>query len=188
MAGHAGLEEFDAPPIVGLLLEGERSAVLHEFLELMWVASTQLFQRRVDLLLLDVIVFLVLAAAWQTLPWEHAFNQIKQHVANGFEIVTTGLLDTLMGADGGVSCRTCQVLAVLVWDVLALAVHVALGKTEVDDVDVVARRVVTTDQEVVWLDISVDDSFFMHLLNTVYELLGYHQHSFEVELALAGLE
>ena len=50
-----------------------------------------------------------------------------------------------MCGDGGVSCRTRQVLAVLVGDVLALAVFVALGEAEIDNIDVVARRLGASD-------------------------------------------
>ena len=44
-----------------------------------------------------------------------------------------------MGGNGGISGGSCQVFAILVGNVLALAVLVALGEAEVDDVDAVAR-------------------------------------------------
>ena len=61
-----------------------------------------------------------------------------------------------VSGDGGVSGRASQVLSVLVGDVLALAIFVALGEPEVDDVDVVAGRLGASNQEVVRLDITVD--------------------------------
>ena len=44
-----------------------------------------------------------------------------------------------MCGDRGVSSRACQVLAVLVGNVLTLAVLVAFGEAEIDNVDVVTR-------------------------------------------------
>ena len=62
-----------------------------------------------------------------------------------------------MGVNRGVASSAGQVLAVTVRDVLAgLGVAEALGKAEVDDVDVVLL-LADADQEVVWLDISVEE-------------------------------
>ena len=65
----AALEEAHARPVVRLLFELERTAVLHELTELRGVTAAQLFQRRLDLLFLDVVVLFVLGATWETLPW-----------------------------------------------------------------------------------------------------------------------
>lgn len=70
----ARFEEADASPIVRLLLEFEGTAVLHELSEFRRVATTELLQRSLNLLLLDRIVLLVLAATWQTLPRERSLN------------------------------------------------------------------------------------------------------------------
>ena len=50
---------------------------------------------------------------------------------------------------------------------LALRVLVALGEAEVNDVDVVLRVVAAANQEVVGLDVAMDDSLLVHLLNAV---------------------
>ena len=50
---------------------------------------------------------------------------------------------------------------------LALRVFEALRKTKVNDVDVVLGCVSSTNKEVIWLDIAMDDSFFVHLLNAL---------------------
>ena len=109
-------------------------------------------------------------------------------MADRLEIVASGLLDTLVGGNGGVSGGTSQVLAILVGDVLAIAVLVALGETEVDDVDVVAGRLRASNQEVIRLDITVDDSLFMHLLNSLDQLDADQEARLEVESSLAGRE
>jgi len=109
-------------------------------------------------------------------------------VADGFEIVATGLLDTLVRVDGSITSGSRQVLAVLVGNVLALGVLEALGETKVDNVDVIFGLLGAADQKVVRLDISVDNAFLVHFLNAFQHLDGNVQNSFEVELAFAGLE
>ena len=93
-----------------------------------------------------------------------------------------------MSGNGSISGGTSEVLAILVGNVLTVTVFVALGKTEIDDVNVVASSVRSTDQEVIRLDITMDDALFVHLLDTADELDGNHQHRLEVEVALARLE
>jgi len=51
--------------------------------------------------------------------------------------------------------------------VLAIRVLVALCKTEIDDVDVVFGAFGSSDQEIVGLDITVNDSFFVNFLNAL---------------------
>ena len=50
---------------------------------------------------------------------------------------------------------------------LTLRVLVALGKTKIDDVDVVLGRLIAPDHEVVGLDVTMDDPFFVHFLNAM---------------------
>jgi len=50
------------------------------------------------------------------------------------------------------------------------AILVALGKTEIDYVDLVSCRLSGADEEVIRLDIAMDDSFGMNLLEVVHKL------------------
>lgn len=93
-----------------------------------------------------------------------------------------------MGGNGGIPCSSCQVLSIFVWDVHAFRVLVALGQSKIDNVDVIARCIRPANQEVVWLDVTMNEAFFVDLLDAADELDGDHEHSLEVELALAGLE
>ena len=106
-------------------------------------------------------------------------------MTDGFQIITSGLLDTLVCVDGGISCSASQVLAILVGDVLTLAILVALGQTEIDDVDIVTSRVSSSNQEIIGLDIPMNDPLFMDLLNASDELACDHEHSLQVKIALA---
>ena len=66
-------------------------------------------------------------------------------MAYSLQIVTPGLLNSFMGGDGSVSCRTSQVLSILVGDVFTLTILVALGETEINDVDVIPGCFGSTD-------------------------------------------
>jgi hypothetical protein len=109
-------------------------------------------------------------------------------VTYGFQIISTRLLNTFVSSDGGISGCSCQVLSIFVRDVLALTVFVALRQTEVNDVHIVACALCASDQKVVRLDVTMDNSFLVHLFEASDHLLGNEEHSFEVKLALARLE
>ena len=167
VALHALLEDRHDVAVVGLRSELQLAAVLHEGLELAGLVQTELVQRHLLLLSLNVVVFLVLRAAGQTLPWQGAAQEIEKHVADRLQVVTAGLLDANVRADGGVTSRACQILALTVWDVLSLRVLVALGQAEVNDVNIVLGALTAAHQEVVRLDVAMDDALLVHFPNTV---------------------
>jgi len=141
MSLHATLEVLKALAIVGLLLEFEPTAVLHELAEFTRVSTAKLFEARLNLLFLDVVVLFVLGASRKALPRQLTLDEVNDNMADSLEIVTTRLLNTFMRCNGGIPGRAGQVLSILPGDVLALRVLVALGKTEVNDVNVVARGI-----------------------------------------------
>jgi hypothetical protein len=62
-----------------------------------------------------------------------------------------------MSVNTGVSRSACQRLSILVFNVFAVGGHVFFGKTKVNDEDSVSVFT-QTNREVVWFDVSVDDS------------------------------
>ena len=72
-----------------------------------------------------------------------------------------------MSVNRGVPRCSSQVLPIFEWYMQAFTVHVALSKTEVNDEDLVTCRVVSTDQEIIWLNVSMNDSLIMDLLNSL---------------------
>ena len=170
------------------MLEFESTAVLHKFAELARVATTKFFQTGLNLLLLDVVVLFVLRASRQALPRQLTLDEVEQHVANCFQIVTTRLLDTLVCSDRGVPSGTSKVFAILPGDVLTLRVFVALGEAEIDDVNVITGSVRAANQEVIRLDIAVDDALLVNLFDSADELDSDHEDSLEIKVALARLE
>ena len=65
---HARLEQPDDVRIVGVLSEGEASAVVHKLSEFLRLVFAQFLDGDFLLLLLDVIVLLLLGSSWQSLP------------------------------------------------------------------------------------------------------------------------
>ena len=87
-----------------------------------------------------------------------------------------------MRVQTGIPRSSSQALAVFVWDVLArLCVTVALGEAEVDDVDVVLSLPLS-DQEVVWLHVSMEVEAGVDVLDSLNHLICQHEHRFEGEL------
>lgn len=84
---------------------------------------------------------------------------------DGLQVVSARLLNTLVRVYRRVACRAGQVLAILVGDMLTLRVFKALGKPKINDVDLVFSLVGSSDEEVVWLDVAVDNPLFVHLLD-----------------------
>ena len=103
-----------------------------------------------------------------------------------------------MGVNTGITSRSCQVFALAVRDVLTIRVLVAFRETEIDHEYTVFGRVTPANQEVVWLDISMDDPFFVDFLNSFnliwmiciysYHLNADKDNRLKIELSLAGLE
>ena len=166
MSRQASFEETNASSVVRFLLKLERAAVLHELAELNGMSAAQLLQRRLNLLFLNVVVLFVLAAPGEALPRQSSLDEVQQDVADSLQVVSSGLLNSLVRGDGGIPSRACQILAVLVGNVLALAVLVALGQTEIDNVDVVTRGLRTTNQEIIRLNVSMADAFAMQSSNS----------------------
>ena len=77
-----------------------------------------------------------------------------------------------MGVDAGISGSASQVLVLTVGDVeVGLWVSVLLGKTKIDDIDLITT-LANSHQEVVRLDVSVDERLGVNVLNTGDELVG----------------
>lgn len=88
-------------------------------------------------------------------------------MSDSLEVISTWLLVADVSVEGGVSSSACQILALSKGDVLAFGVLETLGETEVNNVDVILRLLCGADQEVVWLDVTVNDAFFMNFLNSL---------------------
>lgn len=77
VALQTALEQAVAGLVVRLLLELQRSAVVHVFFEFRWVSPTKLFQGCLNFLFLNVVILFVLRTARQSLPWKASFQHVK---------------------------------------------------------------------------------------------------------------
>ena len=172
VALHAAFEETQDEAVVGVSSEAQPAAVLHEFLELAGLVHAEFVDSDFLLFALDVIIFFILGASGKALPGERAAEEVQKHVADGLEVIAAGLLVTDVGVDGGVAGSSGEVLSLAEGDVLSLRVLVALGKTKVDDVNVVLGAFGSSDQEVVRLDVAMDDALFVDFLNSLDLVAG----------------
>ena len=69
-----------------------------------------------------------------------------------------------------------------------ITVLVALGKTEIDNVDGVPCMFSSTNEEIVRLNITMDNPFIMYFLDVSYQLNSNHKHRLKIKLAFALLE
>ena len=93
-----------------------------------------------------------------------------------------------MGVEGGVSGSTGEILSVSEWDVLSVGTLVAFGETEIDNENCVFVIFSSSNQEIVWFDVSVDDSLLMNHFDSLDHLDGNMEDSLEIELSSALLE
>ena len=80
------------------------------------------------------------------------------------QVITSGLLFTLMSCNGGISGSSSQIFAVLIRNMIALTIHVTLSETKINNVDSVARRLSSSDKEVIRLYIAMNNSLGVDLL------------------------
>lgn len=124
------------------------------------------------------------------MPREAASKEVHKDVSQGLEIISSRLLSTQMGVDGHVSSCSTQTLPLSIRDMLLrLWISVLLGHTKIDYVyDVGSLGHGSTDEEVVWLDVSVDEVLLVNGLYTCDHLLGCHDHSLDGELPAAHVK
>ena len=162
--------------------------------ELIGVVLAQNFDRGGQLLLFDLLVLLLLVRGLQTLPGEHASQEVHGDVANRLQIVSSAwiksnitLLDSQVGINGGISSSSSEVLPLSVGNVSPVLLDVSLGKSEIEQEDLV-RSLVQSNAEIVWLDVSVKEMPGMNILNSLDHLIHQDQNSFQGELPQGLIE
>ncbi|KAI6775375.1 hypothetical protein HG530_002133 [Fusarium avenaceum] len=181
-------EDLAEVAVVGLVIESEGSGVVQVNSELVGEATAEDLGRGGHLLLHDTVVLLLLGGSLQSLPGERTTAKVEHDVTEGFHVVTTRLLNTQMSVNRGVASSTSQVLVLSVGNVeVSLWVSVLLGKTEIDNVDLVAS-LADAHEEVVRLDISVDKRLCVNVLDSGDELVGEEKNSLQGELSVTEVE
>jgi hypothetical protein len=113
------VKQFPAVLVVRLVLELQVFGVVEIDDELVGETLAQKVHGSGHLLLHYHRVFLFGVFGFHVLPREDAPEEIHQHVADGLQVVSPGLLDTDVGVDGGISGSSCELFAVLIGYVLS---------------------------------------------------------------------
>ena len=181
-------EDLAEVRVVGLVVEAKRASVVEVDGELVGEATAENLGGGGHLLLHDAVVLLLLSGSLQTLPGQRSTAEVKHNVAQGFHVVTTGLLNTQVGVDTGVASGTGQVLVLTVRDVeVSLGVTVLFGQAKVDNVDLVST-LADTHEEVIGLNVTVDEGLGVDVLDAGDKLVGQEEDGLQRELAVAEVE
>lgn len=186
LAGFVGLSPLDAPVedvvvlitltneevteqlaqirVVGFVIETKSARVVQEDAELVGEPTAEQVGGCGHLLLHDTVVLLLLCSGLQALPRKGPAEEVHEDVSQGLQVIATGLFNTKMSVDRGVTSCACQVLVLSVRNMkMGLGVPVLLRKAEIDDVDLVATFS-DTHKEVVGLDITMDEVTRVNIL------------------------
>jgi len=91
---HNLLKETPQVVVVGLLFEFDIAAIRYVLKEFLGDALGQLLDSGLAFLLTNLVILIVFVLARKTLPWESALQEVKQDVADRFEVISAGLLNT----------------------------------------------------------------------------------------------
>ena len=89
-------------------------------------------------------------------------------MTDGLEIVPSRLLVANMCINTSITSCTSQILAFSEWNMFAIRIFVAFSKTKINDKDTVFVVLIATNQEVIWLNISVNYPLFVDFLDALY--------------------
>lgn len=72
-----------------------------------------------------------------------------------------------MGVNACISGGTSEVLTLTIGDVSSVRVSIALCQAKVDNIYTIFSGITSSNQEVVWLNIPMNNAFFMHFFNSL---------------------
>lgn len=75
-----------------------------------------------------------------------------------------------MRVQTSVSCSSCQVLAISVWDVDTIGIDETLSKSKIDDKYQILSCFLITYEEIIRLNVSMYNTILMHHLNSLHHL------------------
>ena len=107
---------------------------------------------------------------------------------NCLEIISSRLLVSDMGINTSVPCSSCKIFTISEGNVLANGTLVTFSETKIDDINGIFSSFCTSNQKVVWLDVSMDNSLLMDDLDSLDHLDRDVENGADVELSSAFLE
>ena len=166
------LEKLSEVANVGLLLKLKTAAIVEVNAKFVWKVLGESLDRCRQFLVSDLLIFLFLGASGEALPRQAALIEVHKDEAEGLQVISAALLNTQVRVDRGIARSSSQILAIAVRDMLAsLRVTEPLGQTEVNNVYVVLL-LADSNQEVVWLYITMEEVPRMDKLNSLEHLIG----------------
>ena len=164
-------EDLAEVGVVRLVIKAEGTGVVQVDGKLIGESTAEDLGGCSHLLFHDTVVLLLLGGSLESLPGEGATAEVEHDISKGFHVVTTGLLNTKMSVDAGITCSSRQVLILTVWNMeVSLRVPIFLGQSEINHVDLVST-LSNAHEEIVRLNITVDEGLGMNVLNTRDELI-----------------
>ena len=174
--------------VVGLVIETKSPGVVEEDTELVRETAAKKIGGSGHFLLHDAVILLLLSCRLKALPRESTTKEVHQNICEGFKIVTTGLLNTQVGVNGCVASSTCEVLVLPVRNVqVSLRVAELLGKTEIDDVNLIAT-LSDAHKEIIGFDITVNEVARMDVFNARDKLICEQKNGLQAEFAVTKVE
>ena len=133
-------EELPEVIVIGPMVEVQRPAVVQKGNAFLGLIFTDLLRCHLHLHLGDAFELRFLRRGLQALPGQCAENEVHEHVADRFEIVTARLFAAFVSIDRGVPRRARQTLVALPRNVhQRVGISVPFRQAEVDDVHDIAR-------------------------------------------------
>lgn len=158
--------------------------MLHILLEFYGIAFAELIETCLELLLLNIFVLFIFVLAGKILPGQRSSKEIDNHMADGFQVISSRLLLSQMGSQGCVSGSSCQIFTLYEWNVLTFRILVAFSETKINNVDVITSGI-GSNQKVVRFDVSMNNPLLMNLFNSFDHLLSNEATSFKVKFPFA---
>jgi len=89
-------------------------------------------------------------------------------MSQGFQVITSALLNAFVSSNWSVPGGPRQIFAIFIRNMLAFAILVAFGESEINYVDSILRGFSATYKEIVRFNIAMDNALFLHFLNKLY--------------------
>lgn len=88
-------------------------------------------------------------------------------MAYGFKIISSGLFIADMSVNTSVAGCASKILALSERNVLAIRILITFSKTKINNEDAILIVLLTANKEIVWFNISMDNSFLVDFLDTL---------------------
>ena len=122
------LEQLPQVGIVRPIFKVLVLALYHILDELFRKSLTEVLQTCLLLFFLDLLIFFFFGLGLEALPGQPTSQKVDEDISQALQIISSALFNTDVGVDRGVPSGPCQILPILVWDVLSgLGITVSLG-------------------------------------------------------------